>query len=136
MMKNCCMAGLFSHSDRHSSGFKMTCLSCGLQWRSCALGNGWEVVPSNVIKITKMGNPGQFEGTYKTEGHEAFRFGARFDLFLIRNAWTKGCNLEDLADGFGPGFGTHGDWSAIRDSSEEAKLKMLERAINHLGLEM
>lgn len=54
---------------------------------------------------------------------------ASFPLFLIGEAWGK-VDYEDLADGFGAGMGTQGDWSAIRDSSDEAKEKMLERALN------
>lgn len=59
---------------------------------------------------------------------------AGFPLFLIHAAWNKGCSFEAEADGFGPGFGTHGDWSAIRDSSEPATARMLEKAINFLDL--
>lgn len=59
------------------------------------------------------------------------RFSARFDLFLIRQAWEQGVDFEDLADGFGKGNGTMGgDWSGIRDSSVEAVNKMFERALN------
>ena len=57
---------------------------------------------------------------------------ANLPLLLIRNAWDKGLDLEDLADGFGPGAGTMGDWSGIRDSSDDAVAAMLERAINFL----
>jgi hypothetical protein len=57
---------------------------------------------------------------------------ASLDMLLIREAWSRGCSYEDQADGFGPGEGTHGDWSAIRDSSDEAKSAMLERALNFL----
>lgn len=59
---------------------------------------------------------------------------ASFPLFLIRHAWEKGCDLEELADGFGPGAGTMGDWSGIRDSSDTAIAQMLERSLNFLGL--
>ena len=55
-----------------------------------------------------------------------------FDLFLIRQAWHRGCDFEDLADGYGAGMGTHGDWSGIRDSSGEATRLMLQRALNYL----
>lgn len=94
-----------------------------------------------MITLKAVDNPGHFEGTatmpslLRAGETTQFAFGARFDLFLIRNAWNKKCNFEDLADGFGQGLGTRGDWSAIRDSSPEATLKMTERAINHLGLE-
>lgn len=56
---------------------------------------------------------------------------ADLGMLLIRKAWEDRCEMEDLADGFGVGSGTHGDWSAIRDSSQEAKDAMLERALNH-----
>ena len=59
-------------------------------------------------------------------------FSANFSLFLISQARDRGCEFEDLADGFGPGAGTHGDWSAIRDSSQEAVDRMLERSLNVL----
>lgn len=54
------------------------------------------------------------------------------DLFLVREAWEQGCDFEDLADGYGVGAGTHGDWSGIRDSSPRAKSAMLQRALNWL----
>lgn len=73
---------------------------------------------------------------------------ARLDLLIIREAWNRGMDVEDLADGFAVaseidpetgeertvagGLGTKGDWSGIRDSSEGAKEKMLERALNFL----
>ena len=63
---------------------------------------------------------------------DGYNFRASFNLLLIGLAQERGCGFEDLADGFGPGAGTHGDWSAIRDSSEEAKNQMLERSLNHL----
>jgi aryl-alcohol dehydrogenase-like predicted oxidoreductase len=58
-------------------------------------------------------------------------FAAKYDLFIIREAWEKGVDFEDLADGFGSGNGTMGDWSGIRDSSPNAINKMFERALNH-----
>lgn len=79
------------------------------------------------IKVTKTG----FEGTNNEMG---CAFSANFPLFLIRQAWEKGCKqIEKHADGFGPGMGTMGgDWSGIRDSSETAINKMLEAALNFL----
>ena len=53
-------------------------------------------------------------------------------LFLISQARDRGCDFEDLADGYGEGAGTHGDWSGIRDSSEKAVGAMLERSLNFL----
>ncbi len=60
-------------------------------------------------------------------------FKANFSLFLIGKALDRGCDFEDLADGYGAGMGTMGgDWSGIRDSSDEAVDKMLERSLNFL----
>lgn len=60
-------------------------------------------------------------------------FAAGYPLFLIREAWNRGLDLEALADGFGPGRGTEGgDWSGIRDSTASAKTEMLEAALNFL----
>lgn len=69
-------------------------------------------------------------GTYD----DGVSFEADPSLFLIKRAWDRGCDLEDLADGFGP-IGTMGDWSAIRDSSAEAKDLMLLEALVFLGLD-
>jgi len=55
-----------------------------------------------------------------------------FYLFIIGQARSRGCNFEDLADGYGKGCGTHGDWSGIRDSSDEAVCAMFERSLNWL----
>lgn len=60
------------------------------------------------------------------------RFSAGFPLFLIREAWGLGCSFEREADGYGPGAGTFGDWSGIRDSSPEAIERMLEKALNFI----
>jgi hypothetical protein len=54
-------------------------------------------------------------------------------LVLVRLAWEQGVSFEREADGFGPGEGTKGDWSAIRDSSEGATARMLEKALNHFA---
>lgn len=69
------------------------------------------------------------EARYHNFG-EPYQFSASFPLFLIREAWEAGCDFEEDADGFGPGLGTHGDWSGIRDSSDEAKRVMFEKALN------
>lgn len=58
-------------------------------------------------------------------------FMADFDLFIIKQVWGA-VSFEDLADGFGKGAGTMGDWSGIRDSSPEARAKMFTRALNYL----
>ena len=60
-------------------------------------------------------------------------FAAGYPLFLIKEAWNRGVDFEDLADGFGAGMGTCGeDWSGIRDSSPDAVTQMLERSLNAL----
>ena len=70
----------------------------------------------------------QMEGRYA----DGIGFRADWTLFLIHEAWLRGCDFEDLATGFGPGMGTFGDWSGIRDSSAEAVEKMLVRTLNFL----
>jgi len=76
------------------------------------------------------------EGTFSGV-NENGKFSARTDLFLIGQAWHRGCSFEDLADGFGAGLGTcGGDWSGIRDSSEAATERMFERALNYLFSEV
>lgn len=78
------------------------------------------------MKNLKIESSGAF--TYERDG---MKHSANFPLFLIRKAWDSGVDFEDVADGFGPGLGTcGGDWSGIRDSSDEAVAKMLERALN------
>jgi len=57
---------------------------------------------------------------------------ANLSLLLIQEAWNAGVCFEAEADGFGSGIGTQGDWSAIRDSSDEALAKMLQKALNHI----
>ncbi len=77
-------------------------------------------------------NPGHF--SYRDEGGILHR--CQFPLFLIGQAWRAGCDFEALADGFGPGNGTMGgDWSGIRDSTDQAVAKMLCRALEFLFLE-
>ena len=77
------------------------------------------------IKVSKTGFTG-FEGETQ--------FSATFPLFLIKQAWKRGCDaIEVYADGFGPGLGTMGgDWSGIRDSSPKAIDMMLQEALNFL----
>ena len=72
---------------------------------------------------------GTFEG-YDSEAVGGIQFRASFDRFFIRKAWDAGMDFEAEADGFGPGMGTMGDWSAIRDSSDEAIALMFTKAIN------
>lgn len=62
------------------------------------------------------------------------RFFARFDLHVIHIARDMGCSFEKEADGFGAGFGTLGDWSAIRDSSEDAVAEMYAKASRFLKM--
>ena len=77
----------------------------------------------------KINNHGSF--SYRNDaGNEC---SAIFPLKIIRDAWSLGCNYEDLADGFGAGHGTMGgDWSGIRDSSEKAIARMFERSMMFL----
>jgi len=77
------------------------------------------------LKFVRDGSPKKvFEGT-----RDGCKFSARPDLFVIREAWYRGVSFEREADGFGIGLGTHGDWSAIRDSSEEQTAVMLKKAM-------
>lgn len=74
-------------------------------------------------------------GSFSYTKRDGTAASAEFPRFLIHVAWRRGCNFEDLADGFGQGLGTcGGDWSGIRDSSDEAIERMLERAITFLEL--
>lgn len=77
---------------------------------------------------------GRWEGQENREGLDfPVNFVANPSLFLIREAWHQGLDLEAEADGFGAGNGTMGgDWSGIRDSSPRAIDKMLTKALNHL----
>ncbi len=57
----------------------------------------------------------------------------RFPLFLIEEAWARGCDFGDIADGLGHDPHTRGGvWRGIRDSSNTAITEMFERAMNHL----
>lgn len=60
------------------------------------------------------------------------RGSAAITLHVIRMAWHAGLDVEEDADGFGPGAGTHGDWSAIRDSSKEARARMFGKALDFI----
>jgi len=80
------------------------------------------------LKLTATG----FTGVTNRHGMSV-NFSAGFPLYLIEQAWQRGLDLEQLADGFGPGLGTMGgDWSGIRDSSDEAIERMLEASLNFL----
>lgn len=72
-----------------------------------------------------------FQGIECREGVE-MPFSAGWPLFIIGQARQRGCTFEELADGYGEGEGTHGDWSGIRDSSFRALERMTERALNYL----
>lgn len=79
-------------------------------------------------------NSGHLTGKITYPGYRSeYRFSAHFDLLVVRMCWESGMDLEDLADGFGGGMGTRGDWSAIRDSSPEAMARMTERALNWIA---
>lgn len=79
---------------------------------------------------------GSFRYQELSPGGDYYDVSAGFPLFLIREAWGRGADFEQEADGFGRGLGTMGDWSGIRDSSYEAKMAMLEKALNHLFKEV
>lgn len=84
---------------------------------------------ATVLQVLNTEGPeARFHGV-DAAGHEYI---ARVNLWLIREAWKLGADFEDLADGFGAGEGTMGDWSAIRDSSAEAIAAMLPVALAHL----
>lgn len=80
------------------------------------------------LTLTSLSGSTTLEGV--RDGFVQYR--ADLALLLIREAWDAGVDYEDLADGFGAGVGTEGDWSAIRDSTPDAKRLMLERALNRL----
>ena len=85
-----------------------------------------------ISNLTFENNESYFKYTDTERGTKCTAY---WPLFMISAAWHKGCEFEDLADGFGLGNGTMGgDWSGIRDSSREATEKMLERALNFLKL--
>lgn len=81
------------------------------------------------VALTERGFTAEF--SFRA-GDQFFGMSASLPLFLIREAWERGCSFEAEADGFGAGMGTKGDWSAIRDSSPGATRAMFEKALNHL----
>ena len=84
-------------------------------------------------EIEKIEDDGTWEGIVRGGRIvPVMRFRASPSLWLIRQAWDKGMDLEDLADGYGAGAGTHGDWSGVRDSSDEAVAAMLGRALTYM----
>lgn len=87
--------------------------------------------PKIRLKINHISTDG---GTFEGVTQKGYRFSASALLWIIKAAWDKGADFEDLADGYGEGLGTMGDWSGIRDSSEPAKRRMFERALNFLEL--
>jgi len=80
----------------------------------------------------KMLNGLNISGRSSNDGVSWVNFHAHIHLLLIHEAWNAGLDLEDLADGYGKGDGTYGDWSGIRDSSTEAKTLMFERSLNFI----
>ena len=75
-----------------------------------------------------------FSGEVESRLSDAFfHFSASPRLFFTRMAWEAGLDLEEEADGFGKGMGTHGDWSAIRDSSDPAIDRMFTKAVNFIA---
>lgn len=87
-------------------------------------------LPRQTVKVQEGG--ATREVTLGGAEWDTYNHSASFSLFLIREAWHRGLDLEEEADGFGPGAGTHGDWSAVRDSSQEAVELMLAKALNFL----
>lgn len=85
------------------------------------------------INKLAIDNPGRFATQERTGPNRSIGATASFTLWLIGLAQDAGVSFEDLADGFGPGSGTHGDWSGIRDSSSHAKELMTRRAMNFLS---
>ena len=74
-------------------------------------------------------------GSFSYTNASGHNCSANFSLFLIKKAWERGCSFEKEADGFGKGLGTMGgDWSGIRDSSDEAIAEMLTKALRFLKL--
>ena len=53
-------------------------------------------------------------------------FRAGYPLFLIREAWNRGMNVEDLADGFGEGAGlaSEGYAGGYRDALDDVLLAL------------
>lgn len=83
----------------------------------------------SALALVRMGKPSTvIEGTHEN----GMTFIGRADLLVVREAWNRGADFEDDADGFGAGYGTNGDWSAIRDSSDEAIAAMTQKAVRFL----
>jgi len=82
-------------------------------------------------KVTRGKAPEEL-GSFSYEDAHGHLHVTSYALFLVREAWLRGADFENLADGFGEGEGTKGDWSGIRDSSPEAVTAMLQQALNHL----
>ena len=83
------------------------------------------------VEITSGG----WEGFHASGDLEGMRFSADPALLIIRQAWDRGCDFEEEANGYGIGAGTNGDWSGIRDSSRDSRNVMLTKALNHLFAE-
>jgi len=89
--------------------------------------------PNHIKVLRLLKRPGITGSTvfsgYTGPSAARYKYSARVDLFLIQAAWRLGCDFEDLADGYGEGMGTMGgDWSGIRDSSDEAVAAMFAKA--------
>ena len=113
----------FANIEVTPAGFQGTEISPPCAWAGQVV-QGQELVNGKFVDLPPVTMP-----TGPTEN----KFSASFPLFLIREAWSRGLDMEDLADGFGEGMGTmDGDWSGIRDSSPEALNLMLQKTLNHL----
>jgi hypothetical protein len=113
------------------------CLDCKLRTRRqrSVTRNATKSAKQQTVRSIKLATNenGRITGTHgATSQVPGVEFSARLDLLVIKAAWEAGVSFENLADGFGPGRGTQGDWSGIRDSSEEATMKMLERALRSM----
>lgn len=111
-----------------ASSFPIDAEDRDLDWEYCPECGSHDVNLLKAVSDVSIDDVGSFGYRRHSTGTNCR---ASFPLYLIRKAWRQGCPFEDLADGFGPGMGTMGgDWSGIRDSSDEAIEKMLERALN------
>lgn len=121
-----------------TSGAAVTCPKCLANRPLAAIVSELDTLPEVAGDVTAvltyaLAKIDAGEPTARFRGmRNGFRFSARADLYLIDAAWQAGCSFEALADGFGRGFGTRGDWSAIRDSSEQAIVAMTAKAVDFI----
>lgn len=105
--------------EAHNAGIESEVSKLIKEWYSM---NGLE----RALMLCRAGMPDTvFRGT-----EDGINYSASADLKVIGGAWGA-VDFEAEADGYGPGMGTHGDWSGIRDSSPEAIKRMLAKALAH-----